>query len=76
MSMKTDDHGKRKLSGLFGEAEWGQKTRSYSGATIRLSSSQWKAITSEATIRSRTLPQDEANGEDAPDEDPRAVLEL
>jgi hypothetical protein len=76
MSMKTDDNGKRKLAGLFGEVEWGQKTRSYSRATIRLSFSQWRTITAEATLRSRTLPQDEASGEENLDEDPRAMLEL
>lgn len=76
MSMKMDDNGKRRLAAPFGEMEWGPKARGWSQATIRLTAEQWKAITTEATIRSKKLPQDEANGEDASEVDPRAVLEL
>jgi hypothetical protein len=76
MSMKVDKNGKRKLAAPFGEMEWGPKARGWSQSTSRLSPEQWRAITAEATVRSKKLPQDEANGEDAPDVDPRAVLEL
>ena len=76
MSMKMDKNGKRKLAAPFGEIEWGPKARGWSQATSRLSSEQWKAITAEATVRSKKLPQDDANGEDTMDVDPRAMLEL
>jgi hypothetical protein len=76
MSIKTDENGKSKLAAVFGEAEWGSKTRAWSKATSRLTGEQWRAITAEATVRGKRLPQDDTNGEDAPDVDPRAVLEL
>ena len=76
MSMKMDENGKHKLAALFGEMEWGPKARGWSQATSRLTAEQWRAITAEATIRSKKLPQDEANGDDATEVDPRAMLEL
>jgi hypothetical protein len=62
----------------FGEMEWGPKARGWSQSTSRLTVEQWRAITAEATIRSKKLPQDDANGKDAPGEvvDPCAMLEL
>jgi hypothetical protein len=76
LSMKMDENGKRKLAALFGETEWGQKARGWSQSTNRLTAEQWKAITAEATVRSKKLPQDEAIGEDATEVDPRSMLEL
>lgn len=76
MSMKMDENGKRKLAALFGEMEWGPKARGWAQSTSRLTPEQWRSITTEATARGKKLPQDEANGEDIPEGDPRAVLEL
>lgn len=76
MSTKMDENGKRKLAALFGEMEWGPKARGWSQSTSRLTTEQWRLITAEATIRSKKLPQDEANGEESPEVDPRATLEL
>ena len=77
LSMKLDDNGKCRLAMPFGEMEWGPKARGWSQSTTRLTVEQWRAITAEATICSKKLPQDEANGKDAPAEvDPRAMLEL
>lgn len=74
--MKMDENGKRRLAAPFGETEWGSKARAWSQTTSRLNMDQWRLISTEATIRGKKLPQDEANGEDATDADPRAVLEL
>jgi hypothetical protein len=74
--MKMDENGKRKLAAQFGEMEWGPKARGWSQAASRLSIEQWRLIDAEATMRSKKLPQDEANGEDGSKIDPRAVLEL
>ena len=74
--MKMDENGKRKLASLFGESEWGAKACAWSQSTSRLDMDQWRLITAEATIHGKKLPQEEANGEDAPDADPRALLEL
>jgi hypothetical protein len=62
----------------FGEMEWGPKARRWSQSTSRLTVEQWRAITAEATICSKKLPQDDANGKDASEEvvDPHAMLEL
>jgi hypothetical protein len=76
MSMKMDEKGKRKLTSLFGDSEWGSKARAWSQTTSRLNMHQWRHITTEATIRAKKMPQDDANGEDGSDADPRAVLEL
>ena len=73
--MKTDENGKRKLAALFREMEWGPKARGWSQSTNRLSAEQWRAIAAEATMFGNKLPQDDAS-EDAPEVDPRAVLEL
>lgn len=70
------ENGKCKLVALFGELEWGPRARAWSQSTIRLTGEQWRSITAEATARSKKLPQDEANGEDNPEVDPRSVLEL
>ena len=75
MSVKLDDNGKQKLTGIFGELEWGTKTHAWSQSTCRLTAEMWKVITAEATLRSKKLPQDEAYGEDM-EEDPRGMLEL
>ena len=74
--MKTDDNGRCKLVALFGEMEWGPKARGWSQATSRLNADPWRLITSEATVCGKKLPQDEDYGEDAPDVNPCAVLEL
>ena len=76
MSMKMDENRKHKLAVLFGEMEWGPKAHGWSQATSRLTAEQWRVITAEATIHSKKLPQDEANGDDAAEVDPCAMLEL
>jgi|SRR6267154_3221308 len=74
MSMKLDENGKCKSAAPFSEVEWGPKARGWSESTRRLTPEQWRAITAEATLRSKKLPQDEAR--DDPEVDLRAVLEL
>ena len=74
--MKMDENGRRKLAAQFGEMEWGPKARGWSQSTKRLSAEQWRLIDADATVRSKKLPQDEANGEDGSEVDPRAVLDL
>jgi hypothetical protein len=74
--MKMDDNGRRKLSALFGEMEWGPKARGWSQSTSRLSTEQWRIITAEATARSNKLAQDDPNGEDNGEVDPHGMLEL
>lgn len=76
LSTKTDEKGKRKVASSFGESEWGSKARAWSQATKRLDFEQWRVIGSKATIFGHLYPQDEPNGEDNDDVDPRAVLEL
>jgi hypothetical protein len=74
--MKLDDNGKCRLSATFSEAEWGSKARGWAESTTRLTSDQWKAITTDAMARTKKLLLYEAGGEDTPDVDPRAVIEL
>ena len=76
MSMKMDDNGKHKLASLFGELEWGRKACGWSQSTKQLALEQWMLVESEATACGKKLPQDEANGKDNLEVDPRAVLEL
>jgi len=71
-----DDNGKRRLTALFGEMEWGRRARGWSQSITRLTMEQWKMITAEATICSKKLPQDETNGEDASKVDLCSLLEL
>ena len=73
---KKMDKGKPKLAAPFSELEWGSKARGWSQAAERLTAEQWRAIIAEATICGKGLPQDEANGDDDPDVDPRAIIEL
>jgi len=74
--MKTDKNGKPKLVALFSDLEWGPKVHRWSQAISRLTAEQWRQITAEATICGNMLPQDEASGDDIPDVDPQANLEL
>jgi hypothetical protein len=74
--MTTDESGRRRLAAQFGEMEWGSKSRGWSQSTSRLNAEQWRLIDAEATIRSKKLPQDDANGEEGSEVDPRAVLDL
>jgi len=74
--MKIDENGKRKLAAPFCEMEWGSRARSYSSSAKRLEVEQWRLVISEATIRGNLLPQDDANGDDGQETDPRALLIL
>ncbi len=76
MSIKMDDNGKHKLASLFGELEWGRKAHGWSQSTKWLALGQWMLVELEAIAREKKLPQNEANGKDNSEVNPRAVLEL
>ena len=75
--MKFDkEKRKHKLAAPFGESEWGTRACAYSSSAKRLEIEQWRLLISEATVHANLLPQDEANGEDGQESDPRAMLVL